>query len=321
MRTFGHLARAAAALGLLVAAAAGTGSAQTAARPLTALTAVVPTTAETLPFFYAQQQGWFEKAGLSITVTSATSGSMATAAVVGGAAQIGSSNVLSEIQAHSKGIPIVLLAPAGQYNAAAPNAEIFVAAASPIKTAKDLEGKTMAVASLHDLLALSTYVWLDQQGADRSKIRFVEMPPPEQVPALLAGRVDVIYVYEPFRGQAEHAGARFLVAPYNAVGRDFLFSVWFANGSWATEHKDAALAFARVMHDATLYTNAHYDELLPLVSSYTKMSVDALKATRVVRAATSLRANQIQPIIDAAAKFHEISAPFPAQEMILAGAP
>jgi len=318
VRPFPQLIRIGAALGLFLALAAGGSFAQTTR---TALTAVVPTTAETLPFYYAMQQGMFEKAGLSITITGATSGSMATAAVVGGAAQIGSSNVLSEIQAHSKGIPIVLVAPAGQYNSTAPNAEVFVAANSPIRTAKDLEGKTMAVASLHDLLALSTYVWLDQQGVDRSKVRFVEMPPPEQVPALLAGRVDVIYVYEPFRGQAEHAGARFLVAPYNAVGRDFLFSVWFANGTWANEHKDAVLAFALVMHDATLYTNAHYDERLPLVSSYTKMSIDQIKATRIVRSATSLRANQIQPIIDAAAKFHEIAAPFPAQEMILAGAP
>jgi len=319
VRPFLQLLRTAAVLGLLLTAASGGGFAQTTR---TALTAVVPTTAETLPFYYAMQQGMFEKAGLSITITGATSGSMATAAVVGGAAQIGSSNVLSEIQAHSKGIPIVLVAPAGQYNSTAPNAEIFVAASSAIKTAKDLEGKTMAVASVHDLLALSTYAWLDREGADRTQVRFVEMPPPEQVPALLAGRVDAIYVYEPFRGQAEHAaGARFLVAPYNAIGRDFLFSVWFANGTWANEHKDAVLAFARVMHDATLYTNAHYDELLPLVSSYTKMSIDQIKATRIVRSATSLRANQIQPIIDAAAKFHEIAAPFPAQEMILAGAP
>lgn len=308
-------------LGLLLAAATPAGFAQTAGRPMTALTAVVPTTAETLPFYYAQQQGLFEKAGLSITVTTANSGSAATAAVVGGSAQIGSSNVLSEIQAHAKGIPIVLVAPAGQYNAAAPNAEVFVAANSPIRTAKDLEGKTMAIVSLHDLLSLSTDAWLDQQGVDRSKIRFVEMPPPEQVPALLAGRVDAIYVYEPFRGQAEKAGARFLAAPYNAIGRDFLFSVWFANATWAAEHKDAALAFARVMHDATAYTNPHYDELLPLVSSYTKMSIEQLKAVRVVKAATALRPAQIQPIVDAAAKYHEIAAPFPAQEMILPGAP
>ena len=319
MRNLWRNACVAATAALLVTSGASRGLGQT--RALTPLTAVVPTTAETLPFFYAMQQGMFEKAGLSITITSASSGSMATAAVAGNTAQIGSSNVLSEIQAHAKGIPIVLLAPAGQYEVANPNNEIFVTAASPIKTPKDLEGRTMAVASLHDLLALSTHAWLDKEGVDASKIRFVELAPAEQVAALLSGRVDVIHVYEPFRGAAERAGARVLVAPYSAIGRDFIFSVWFANATWANEHREAALAFARVMHDATLYTNAHYDELLPLVSSYTKMSLDALKSTRRVRVATSLQASQIQPVIEAAAKYHEIAAGFPAQEMILPGAP
>lgn len=315
-----RIAYALVAIALLIASGARGSVAQTA-RALTPVTAVVPTTAETLPFFYAVQQGMFEKAGLAITITSASSGSMATAAVAGGTAQIGSSNVLSEIQAHAKGIPIILLAPAGQYEAASPNNEIFVNASSPIRSAKDLEGRTMAVASLHDLLALSTHAWLDKEGVDASKIRYVELAPAEMVAALLAGRVDVIHVYEPFRGAAERAGARVLVAPYSAIGRDFLFSVWFANRTWANEHREAALQFARVMHDATVYTNAHYDELLPLVSSYTKMSVDALKSTRRVRVATSLQASQIQPVIEAAAKYHEIAAGFPAQEMILPGAP
>lgn len=304
---------------LLISLTAG-GLGQTP-RALTPMTVVVPTTAETLPFYYAMQQGLFEKAGLSITVTTASSGSMATAAVVGGAAQAGSSNVLSEIQAHAKGIPIVLLAPAGEYDPALPNNEIFVTAASPIKAPKDLEGRTMAVASLHDLLALSTHAWLDKEGVDAAKIRFVELAPAEMVTALMSGRVDVIHVYEPFRGAAERAGARVLVAPYTAIGRDFLFSVWFANATWASEHKDAALAFARVMHDAAVYTNAHYDDLIPLVSSYTKMSPDDLRATRRVKVATSLRPALIQPVIEAAAKYHEIAAPFPAQEMIFPGAP
>lgn len=303
---------------LLLATAASGVAQQTQPVPVTA---VVPTTAETLPFYWALQQGLFEKAGIAMTVTTASSGSMATAAVVGGAAQIGSSNVLSEIQAYAKGLPIVLVAAAGQFNDSAPNAEVFVAPDSSIRTGRDLEGKTVAVASLHDLLALSMHTWLDAQGADFGKIHFVEMPPSSQVAALQSGRVDAIYVYEPFRGQAEHTGMRTLVAPYRSLGKDFLFSVWFANGSWVSAHRDAALRFSQIMHDATVYTNAHYDELIPLISSYTKMTPDEIRASRRVPATPSLKAAQIQPVIDAAARYHEIDKAFPAQELILPGAP
>jgi NitT/TauT family transport system substrate-binding protein len=314
-----RLRRALFALSLALAALTAAGGAQQL-RP-TPVTAVVPTTAETLPFYWALQQGLFEKAGLALTVTTATSGSMATATVVGGAAQIGSSNVLSEIQAHAKGLPIVLLAAAGEYDDRLPNNEIFVAAGSPIRVAHDLEGKTVAIASLHDLLALSMHSWLDREGVDVAKIRFVEMPPSSQVAALQQGRVEAIHVYEPFRGQAERAGMRALVAPYYTIGRDFIFSVWFANATWVNANRDAALKFARVMHDATEYTNAHYEELIPMISSYTKMSPDEIRSMRRVRGSPSLRPALIQPVIDAAAKYHEIEKAFPAQEMILTGVP
>lgn len=75
------------------------------------------------------------------------------------------------------------------------------------------------------------------------------------------------------------------------------------------------------MHDAAIYTNAHYDELIPFIASFSKMSVDDVRAIRKVYAATSLKAADIQPVIDAAYKYHEIDKVFPAQELILPGVP
>jgi len=312
--------RAAVALAALVAALSLPGVAQQTPTPL-AVTALVGPTAEALPFFWALQQGLFTKAGLSITVGPSASGSMTTTAVIADAAQLGGSNVLSEIQAHLKGLPVVLLAAGAKYDARLPNNEVFVSANSPIKTARDLEGKTVAVASLHDMLSLSLRSWIDKEGADISKIKFVEMPPSSQLVALQEGRVDAIHVYEPFRGQAERAGARAIVAPYGTIGNGFAFSVWFSNTNFVTQHRDAALRFAQVMHDAALYTNAHYDELIPLIASFSKMTPDDVRAIRRVYAATSLKAADIQPVIEAAYRYHEIDRVFPAQELILPGVP
>lgn len=285
------------------------------------ITIIVPTTAETLPLFWAQQQGLFAKAGIALNMQPATSGSAAATAVIGGAADIGSSNVLSVMQAHAKGLPLVLLCAAGQYDDKLPNNEIFVPANSPIKTAKDLEGKNVAIASLHDLLALSMKTWMDKEGVDVTKVHFVEIPPSAQVAALQSGRVDSIHVYEPFRGQAERAGFRAIVAPYYTIGKDFVFSGWFANLGWASAHRELALKFAQIMHDASLYTNAHYDELIPVIASYTKMTPEDIKAMRKVRTAPNLTPGELQPLIDVAAKFHELDRPFPASEIIFPGVP
>jgi NitT/TauT family transport system substrate-binding protein len=304
----------------LVALIPTTAKAQTHAP--TPIIVTAPTTAELLPLFYAIQTGMFEKAGLAVTVVPTTSGSAATTAIAGGAAQIGSSNILSVIVAHAKGVPLTIVEAAGQYDNNAPNNEIMVLKDSPIKSAKDLEGKTMAVTGLHDLLSLSTRSWLAQQGADQTKIHFVELPQGSMLPALQSGRVDSIHVYEPFRGQAERsATTRTLAAPYSAIGRDFVFSCWFANSAWITEHRDAALKFAQVLHDAAAYTNPHYTELIPLISSFSKMSIETIKSTRIVRVAPSMQAAQFQPVIDAAAKFGEIDKAFPAQDILLPGAP
>src|SRR5580658_7905289 len=105
--------RAVVALAALLAALSVPGVAQQTPATLS-ITAIVGPTAEALPFFWALQQGLFEKAGLSITVVPATSGSIATTAVIADAAHIGGSNVLSEIQAHLKGLPVVLLAGGGK---------------------------------------------------------------------------------------------------------------------------------------------------------------------------------------------------------------
>ena len=60
--------------------------------------------------YYPLQQGWFKAAGLDVTVEPITAGPAAMAGVVGGSMQTADGNVLSLAVAHSKGIPVVLIA-------------------------------------------------------------------------------------------------------------------------------------------------------------------------------------------------------------------
>jgi NitT/TauT family transport system substrate-binding protein len=303
-----------------VVAAGAVASAQTAPRTAIVLAPIAST--DMASAFYAVQTGMFQKAGLDVTISQAPSGAAAMTAVVGGAAQIGYSNSLALATARGKGVPVVLLSPGAMYRTAIPHAVLLVPADSTLRTAKDLEGRTVAVAGLHDLLGISVVTWLEKNGADPSKIKFTEIPPATMQAALEAKRVDVAAMYEPFLSAAVHAGsAKLFAKPYDAIGNSFLTGAWFALEPWVNDHRAAAIAFAKVLDQSSTYVNSHYDELTPLISSFTKLSPETLHNMVKLYTPPGLRAADLQPVIDVSAKAHEIPASFPAAQLILPGVP
>lgn len=304
---------------LLAATAAALLPARTIAQSApTPLAASPNTAADQVVFYYAQQAGIFTRGGLDVTVVPASTGSGSLLAVVGGSANIGFSNTLSLAVAHTKGIPIVSVAPGGLYDTNAPIVRALVMADAPIHAARDLVGRTIAVAGLHDLLSLGAEAWLGQGGVTPDQVKFLEMPAGAMLAALQSRRVDAMVVYQPFDVAAIAAGARILAKPYDAIALTFQAGIWFASRAWADAHRDATLRFAAAMHESALYVNAHFDDLLPMVTAFTKIDVDTLRKTPHPRFPPALTAGLIQPVIDAAAKYHELSASFRAQEMIFA---
>ncbi|MBV9438585.1 MAG: ABC transporter substrate-binding protein [Candidatus Eremiobacteraeota bacterium] len=271
--------------------------------------------------YYAIDHDLFRKAGLDVTVQPMNNGAASMAALVGGSAQIGYGNVLSLALAHRRGIPVQLIAPGGGYDTKAVDAAVLVASDAPFKTPRDLEGRTIAVVSLHDLTAVSIEGWLEKAGADATKVHFAEMPPSSMLAALEAKRVDAMGVYEPFLSNAEMHGAKIFGKSYDSIAPAFMVTGWFALTPWADQHKAAVARFADVLSHVSPYVNTHYDELIPLISRITKIPPEALHHMAHPYIYPSLATAPIQPVIDAAAKFHEIPEAFPARELIFPGIP
>ncbi len=278
-------------------------------------------TTDQVSFYYARQQALFERAGLDITVSPATSGSAAIVAVVGGAAQIGYSNTFSLAVARSHGIPIQMISPGGLYESASPIAKLIVAADAPFRTAKDLEGHVVASTGLHDLLSVSIRSWLDAGGADISNVKFVEMPPGAMLAALQAKRVDAAAMYEPFLVAAEASGARVIGKPYDAIAPEFEAGSWFTLSSWANGHRDAVLRFSEALHQAGRYVNDHFDDVIPLIVGYAKSDPEMLRKSGKVVYPASFTPAILQPVLNAAVHYQEISGPLRAQDLIFPGVP
>jgi len=308
---------------LAVAALVGAASVPTLAQP-TARTAIVVApigASDMAAVYYAVQQRLFERARLDVTISAVPSGGASLVAVVGGAAQIGFANTLALVTARTKGIPVVLLTPGAQYDPARPNTVLIVAADSALKAPKDLEDRVVAVTGLHDFLTVAVSLWLTKNAADPARVKFVEMPPGTMLPALAAKRIDAAVSYEPFLSSALGTGAKVFGKPFDAVGTGFISGAWFALGPWANAHRDAVIRFARILDQASQYADAHYDDLIPLIATFSKLPPETLHQMVPDHVPPTLTATAVQPVIDAAARAHEIAAPFPAAEMIFPGVP
>lgn len=270
---------------------------------------------DVVPFFYALQQRLFERAGLDLSYTSVASGSLALTAVLGSAVNIGFGNPYTLLVAYAKGAPLKLIAPGSDASGTA--TQIFVLPDSPIRGPKDLEGKVLGVTGLNDLNSIGTRTWVDAGGGDSSKLRFVEITPSTSIAAMQAKRIDVGCLFEPFRSQAIELGFRAIGRPYAAIARAFLVGAWFGERSWLEQHREAAFAFADALRTAGQYVDEHYDELFPLIASFTKQDVEVLRRANRPHFPPGVTPGALQPLIDVAARYKAIPNVFRAEDVIL----
>ena len=276
--------------------------------------ALVPIDNNALPFF-AQEMGFFKAAGVAAEVQQMQSGAAMTAAVAGGSIDIASSNIVQLAQAHDKHIPFTLVAPAGVYLPQAATTVLMAPNTSPLKTAKDLTGKTIAVTGLKSISQYAPMAWVDKNGGDSKAVKFVEMPVQEMLDAMAAGRIDAAVIQEPFIAGAKMKGARILADVFGAVGPSYLISAYFGTSDWAKANPDMVKSFQRVMRDTAVWANKNHAKTADILIN--ALHVDAAVVPTMTRAifAETLKPSQIQPPIDVAVKYGGITS-FPASELI-----
>ena len=120
--------------------------------------------------FMAMEKGFFKAEGLEIETVPMAGGAVIVQGVTSGDLQFGWTNVISLYQAVVEGFDFKLIA-GGATNVRGTNEThaIEVLKDSPIKGAKDLEGKTVAVNTLNNIVHLMAMAWVDKNGGTSSK--------------------------------------------------------------------------------------------------------------------------------------------------------
>jgi NitT/TauT family transport system substrate-binding protein len=275
----------------------------------------------TTPVLYAVSAGIYRKYGLTVEPMLLGSGAAAAAAVSGGSLEIGKTSTVGTILMIAKGAPFVALGSLGYYDSTKPNYALLVPTDAPIKTPKDLEGKTLASLSLFDQNSIATSMYLDNNGVDRSTIKYAEIPPSAALAAMEAKRLDGVTVFEPFFSSMVATGkVRAMAYPYDAIAKRFPDTLMFANTAWVNEHKDLVDRFLKATAEAAAYVAGHEKESIPLLAAFLKLDPAAFTNQHLPGRSVTLTAAELQPVIDAAAKYKAIPKAFPAQDMIYAGA-
>lgn len=289
--------------------------------PAPALAQNGPVRIETTPVdsaaepYYAYDAGFFKAAGIDVDLQSgAANGAAISAAIAAGALDVGVSNLVSIVQAHAKGIPFVIIGPGGLYTSRTPSTQLIVPSGSPVRSAADLNGKTVAVNTLRGLPQYGVQAWIDKNGGNSESVHFTEIGPLDMIVALKSGRIDAGAFVEPFATAARSSG-RVLAAPFDAIASSFLITAWFATAAWAQSHRDIVRRLADAIGKTAEWSNKNHAQSGAILMKYAKLDADTLKTMQRTVFADRLDLGLVQPVIDLTAKYGGISA-FPASEVV-----
>jgi NitT/TauT family transport system substrate-binding protein len=180
MKRVASLAVVALAAGLLLPGSA------VAAEKLTLVLNWVPT-ADHSPYFYAKQQGWYEKAGIDLSIETGKGSGITAERVGAGSAEIGIADLGTALVAKSKGADLVAV-----MNVYANSAQGFYwLKSSGIRGPKDFPGHKIGNPP-GDAARVMWPAFAKAVGIAANSVRWVNIAPQAKIPSLRSHAVDIV---------------------------------------------------------------------------------------------------------------------------------
>jgi NitT/TauT family transport system substrate-binding protein len=198
-----------------------------------------------LGMYAAIEQGYMADEGLKLELTAMAGGATIIPAIVGGSLDFGISNYVSVIVANGQGIKIKAFSDSAYGSKASPPFAIIVKKGSAIKTAKDLNGKKVAVNTRNGIVHVGVMEWIERNGGDPATVQYVELPFPQMPPAITNGTVDAAAPTEPFVTVSTAQDASVLSYYLTDLRDNCAIAGFISTDDWITKNRDAAAAFHR----------------------------------------------------------------------------
>jgi NitT/TauT family transport system substrate-binding protein len=252
-------------------AAAKDSPAQAGAGPVKLTVAAIPIV-DVAPLYLGRQKGLFAAEGLELDIQNTQGGAQSVPCVVSGQCQFGFANVISLLLGHAKGLPLQVVT-AGNFSTGKPEdfGAIIVPEGSPVKAMKDLEGKTLSVNQINNIVGIAVRAAMRKAGGDPDKIKLIEVPFPEMPAALGQKRIDAACVVEPFLTVARGQGATVLDWNFAELAPTLMIAAYFTTRDYAQAHADVVQKFTAAMNKSLSYAAEHPDEARAVLLTYTRI--------------------------------------------------
>jgi len=162
----------------------------------------------------AQDQGFFEDAGLDVTIEYAGGASALVPALLNGQYDVIWGGLLTGLRAVDQGLPLKAIAlsskSTGEYGHDLSG--ILALDGSGIESVADLPGKKVGVNEAGGPHEVQANVLMKKKGVDYSQVEYVELPIPNQNQALRDGTVDAVVIPDPYLTASQQQGGVTLVA-------------------------------------------------------------------------------------------------------------
>ena len=139
-------------------------------------------------------------------------------------------------------------------------------------TPADLKGLTIATFPAGTIQDTILRTWLKEQGVDPEKdLKIVAMGPGDATTAIMAGKVDAVFLPAPSPTTVEEAGAGKIIVQSGEMSPNHACCVLVAGGKMIREHPDIVSEVLRTSQLATEFNNNNWEEAAGYMNQMTSM--------------------------------------------------
>jgi ABC-type nitrate/sulfonate/bicarbonate transport system substrate-binding protein len=251
------------------------------------------TNATMLPFWAAQEQGFFDDHGIDDVKLTNIENVATLPPALGKSFDIVLSTPTLVISSNEQGIPVSWVSGSSVDSVQHKSGALMVMPDSGIDDVSDLSGKTIGVLNESGTLHIATAYWLKQEGVDLDSVDIVQVDGPSQADQLASGRIDAVESVTPFTGQIAAAGATSLGVPYRSLG-DVIAPIMFAaQTQWAEDNADEVDDFRAALEDGAEWIADNDDDARALLQEKTGYPEDVVKTIEFPQFDTTVRTEDL----------------------------
>lgn len=228
--------------------------------------------------FNAQAEGFFKKAGMGDTnLLTQANGVGVVAAVQSKSAQIGSVALGVFYGAVENGLDYVAVGCQSLFGPGTDVLAVIARKGATIKTAKDFEGKRVAVPGINGGHHIMFLEWLKSNGADARKVTFLEVAHAQQADVLRGRTVDAVVTAEPNVVRITNADLGDVVSRLNDIKTNMPDAFFMATREWADANPEKVIAFQKGLAEGVAFADSDPSKTSENTAQFLKQNVDIVK--------------------------------------------